>query len=466
MARYADRFAGRRAGLFGSALALPAVIALAICAGPAQAETLAGAWSKAYLSNPTLAAERARLRSVDEGVPEALSDWRPTVTVNGQVGVQYTDQEGQFTNGSSTDTPRNVTAQVTQPLYRGGRTVANTKRAVAEMLSARASLIGVEQDVMLAVGAAYMEVLRDEAVVELNENNLNVLERQLQATQDRFSVGEVTRTDVAQAESRLARAKSDLESARGALETSRAAYTRQVGEPPVGLEAPEIVPGAPQDLQSAVEIASEYNPIVVQAVRNHEAANHTVRLIKGELLPTLALNGQVQQAFDPNENTDEVFQASATLDLTAPLYQSGSVYARLRGAKQSQSQALLQVEEARREAIEASTSAWELLVANRAVIVSLEAEIRANEIALEGVQQEALVGTRTVLDILDAEQELLDSRVNLVRARRDEFVAIFDLIASVGGLTADRLGLGAEIYDPAAYYEAVRGQWFGGEARQ
>lgn len=444
--------------------AVAAAVGGAIAPG-AAAETLSGSWTKAYLSNPTLAAERARLRSVDEGVPEALSNWRPTVTVNGQLGVTYTDQEGQFNNGSDTNVPKSLTAQVTQPLYRGGRTVADTKRAVAEMLSARAALVNVEQQVMLAVGTSYMEVLRDQAVVELTENNLIVLERQLQATRDRFSVGEVTRTDVAQAEARLARAASDLETAKGDLEISRAAYARQVGEQPVGLEAPEGVPGAPESLDRAVEIAAEYNPVVVQAVRNHEAATHVVRLIKGELYPSVALNGQLQQAFDPNENTDEIMQAQATIDVTAPLYQSGSVYARIRGAKQSQSQALQEIEEARRQAVEAASAAWEQVVANRATIVSLEAEIRANEIALEGVQQEALVGTRTVLDILDAEQELLDSRVNLVRARRDEFVAVFDLIASVGGLTADRLGLDTPIYDPSAYYESVRGQWFGGEAR-
>lgn len=311
-----------------------------------------------------------------------------------------------------------------------------------------------------------MEVLRDQAVVELTENNQIVLERQLQATQDRFSVGEVTRTDVAQAEARVSGAIADLQTARADLETSRAFYTRQVGEPPVDLEPPNMVGGAPESLAAAVAVAADFNPVVLQAFRNHEAAGHVVRLILGELYPSLDLNGQLQQAFEPNDNTDEIFRAEATVDLTVPLYQSGSVYSRIRAAKQAESQALQQIEEARRFAIQGATQSWEQVVAQRARIVALESEINANEIALEGVQQEALVGTRTVLDILDAEQALLDSRVDLVRARRDEFVAVFDLIAAVGGMTAERLALDVPIYNPASHYKAVRGQWFGTKPNQ
>ena len=444
-----------------SAVGLALALLIGAASGSAQGESLQGAWTKAYASNPTIAAERARLRSVDEGVPQALSGWRPRVTVTGQAGATYTDQQGQFNSGADTNFPTSINSTLTQPLYRGGRTTADTKRAMAEMQSARAALMNVEQQIMLDVGTAYMEVLRDQAVVELTVNNQIVLERQLQATQDRFSVGEVTRTDVAQAEARVSRAAADLQTARADLETSRAFYTRQVGEPPVDLEPPNMVGGAPESLAAAVAVAADFNPIVIQAIRNHEAAGHVVRLILGELYPSLDLNGQLQQAFEPNDNTDEIFRAQATIDLTAPLYQSGSVYARVRGAKQAESQALQEIEESRRVAIEGATQAWEQVVAQRARIVALESEINANEIALEGVQQEALVGTRTVLDILDAEQALLDSRVNLVRARRDEFVAVFDLITAVGGMTAERLALDVPLYDPTSHYKAVRGQWFG-----
>lgn len=441
-------------------------MALAASTTLASADTLSDAWVKAYATNPTIAAERARVRSVDEGVPQAKSGWRPTVTVSGSAGVQEIDQE--FSSGaenSDTNTPVTFTGQISQPVYRGGRTGADTRRAEAEVLAARASLNNVEQQVMLAVGQAYMDVLRDLAVVELNENNVKVLERQLQATRDRFSVGEVTRTDVAQAESRLARAEADRKTAEGNLETSRAAYARQVGEPPANLEAPNGVPGVPENLDAAVQRAAQNNPLVLQTLHLHDSARNTVRLIKGELYPTVSLNGQVQQSFESSSTIDESTIAQATVDVTVPLYQSGSVYARVRAAKQAESQRLQQVEDARRQAVEAATQGWEQLVANRARIVSLESEINANEIALEGVQQEALVGTRTVLDILDAEQELLDSRVNLVRARRDEYVAIFNLVAAVGGLTASGLSLDTPIYDPTKYLDAVRNQWFGTEAR-
>ncbi len=431
-------------------------------AGGASAETLSGAWAKAYLSSPTLAAQRAQVRTVDEGVPQARSGWRPTVSVTANTGIQYVDQKlGQGGSGDDTIFPTTITGQVTQPLYRGGRTGADTSRAESEVLAARAGLVTVEQQVLFSVGQAYMDVLRDTAVVDLNKNNINVLERQLQATQDRFSVGEVTRTDVAQAESRLARSKADLQTAEGNLETSRAAYARQVGEPADGLEAPQTPNGVPASLDDAVQRAAANNPAVVQALNLHQSAKHTVDLIEGELNPTVALNGNLQQSFDSSRNVDQTTVVQGTIDLTVPLYQSGSVYARVRAAKQAESQRLQLVEDNRRQAIEAATQGWEQLVATRARIDSLESEIRANEIALEGVQQEALVGTRTVLDILDAEQELLDSRVNLVTARRDEYVAVFNLLAAVGGMTADGLELDAPRYDPAVYYRSARDKWFG-----
>ncbi len=448
------------------ALLASAGLALLLGANHASAESLADAWAKAYGSNPQIAAERARLRTIDEGVPQAKSGWRPTVTLEGQTGVQYIEQETAFANTDDTIYPSSITGSVSQPLYRGGRTTADTARAEAEVRAGRAALGNVVQQVLLAAGTAYMDVLRDEAVVNLNENNVRVLERQLQATNDRFSVGEVTRTDVAQAESRLARSKADLKTAEGDLETSRAAYTRQVGEPPASLSAPSAIMGVPETLDAAVTRAAVNNPVVRQAMELHQSSRHTVDLITGELYPQVALNGTLQQSFDTSANVQETRAAQATVDLTVPLYQSGSVYARVRGAKNAESQRLQQIEDARRQAIEQATQAWEQTVANRSRIVSLESEIRANEIALEGVQQEALVGTRTVLDILDAEQDLLDSRVNLVRARRDEFVAVFGLLTAVGDLNPQAMDLNVEVYDPTRYYNAVKDQWFGTTPQQ
>ena len=325
-----------RAGSGASSAVSALAVALALSglvAGPAGAENLQGAWSKAYATNPAIAAERARVRSVDEGVPQARSGWRPRVTVTANAGVRRTEQEINDINDSSTDNPVTINGQITQPVYRGGRTVADSKRAKAEVLAARASLANVEQQVLLSVGTAYMDVLRDKAEVELNENNVSVLERQLQATQDRFSVGEVTRTDVAQAESRLARAEADLQTARGALETSRAAYARQVGEPPGALDPPGAVSGTPETLEQSTSLAADYNPVVRQAIYQHEAAGHAIRLVEGELYPEVNLNALAQKSYESSQNIDETTSVQGTVDVTVPLYQSGSVFARGAGGE-------------------------------------------------------------------------------------------------------------------------------------
>ncbi|MGZ0190358.1 MAG: TolC family protein, partial [Alphaproteobacteria bacterium] len=266
-----------------------------------RADDLQGAWAKAYSTNPAIAAERARVRTVDEGVPQAKAGWRPTVTLNGSTGLQYIEQESAFSNTDDVLIPTTIAGAVSQPVYRGGRTEADTQRARAEISAARASLVNVEQQVLLLVGTAYMDVLRDQAVVGLNENNVRVLKRQLQATQDRFSVGEVTRTDVAQAESRVARSEADKKTAVGNLQTTRASYTRQVGEAPTTLEAPKTLEGAPESLDASVQLAVANNPIVRQAQALHDSARHTVKLITGELYPTVALNGQLQQSFETSQ---------------------------------------------------------------------------------------------------------------------------------------------------------------------
>jgi outer membrane protein len=427
-----------------------------------SSESLKEAWAKAYSTNPALAAERARLRSIDEGVAQAKAGWRPTISASASSGAQYIDQDLK-SNGSGSDTimPTAILTEASQPIYRGGRTDADVKRATAEVQAARALLDKKEQEVLLAVGTAYMDVLRDQAVLKLNENNIKVLERQLEATKDRFSVGEVTRTDVAQAEARLARARADRQTAFGNLEVSRASYARQVGEPPFNLTQPGSISGTPQNLQVAVERASKDNPNVRNALSVHESARHSIDLILGELSPTVSLNGEVQQSFETSRSVDSTFSAKAIFKVSVPLYQSGSVSSRVRAAKQSQSQKLLQVEDARRQSIEEATKGWEQLTATRSRIKSLETEIRANEIALEGVQQEALVGTRTVLDILDAEQDLLDSRVNAVKASRDEYVAILTLHKAVGGLTAADLTIDVPTYDPDKNLKAVQNRAFG-----
>jgi TolC family type I secretion outer membrane protein len=419
-------------------------------------------FAKAYLGNPTLEARRAQLRGADENVTQALSLWRPSVTGTASAGVGYSYTDPAL-DAHQTRTPASVQVEVVQPLYRGGRNPAALAEAENFVLSERAALLSVEQDVLQQAGTAYMNVVRDQAVVELNLNNEEVLRRQLQATRDRFQVGEVTRTDVSQAEARLSRAIADRRAAEGDLETSRADYEQIVGVPPGVLVQPDPLPGLPASRREAIERSQVDNPAVIQAIFAHIAASKSVGVVEGEMLPSASLVGQVRQSYESTVSNSDTFNAQATAQVTIPLYQSGSVRSRVRQAKQVASQRMIQVEEARRAAIEAATAGWEQLAATRNRIRALQAEVEAQQIAVDGVQQEALVGTRTVLDVLNAEQELLNARVNLIRAQRDEMVASLSLASAVGLLAAEPLNLDVPRYDVRAHYEEVRGRWFGTE---
>lgn len=453
----ANGASGLRRRLMGSVAAVFACLV----AGPAAAETLMEAWQLAYQTNPTIQAQRARLRAIDEGVPQALSGWRPTVSVAANAGILGTDNNlvGTTTAGSQTRYPSSYGLTVTQPLFRGGGTIARTSRAEQDVQAERARLQAIEQQVLLDVGTVYMNVLRDLAVVNLNENNVRVIERQLEATQDRFSVGEVTRTDVSQAEARLATSRANLVRAEGDLEVSRAVYERLVGQMPGNLVQPSSVPNVPPTRGEAIEAASRFNPEVMLARFNESSAEDNIRVVQSDLYPRVDLTGEVEQGWDRSvrDSRDEAY--SVTANLTVPLYQAGAVTSRVREAKQIASQRRIEVEEAIRQVVNNAANAWENLVAARAQIESLRASINAFEIALDGVQQEALVGTRTVLDVLDAEQELLEARVGLVRSQRDVAVAAFSLAAAVGGLTAEGIQLPVEYYNPNVHYENVRNRW-------
>ncbi len=445
--------------LLGSA----AIAALLTGTASAEMDRMRATFAKTYLTNPTLQAERARLRAVDEGVNQALSRSRPTVTFRATAGGGLFATNGPNTSGTreSTRTPASADLEVRQPLYRGGTNPASVERAENEILAARAALLNTEQQVFLDAGTAYMNVVRDQAVVELNSNNVTVLRRQLQAARDRFEVGEVTRTDVAQAEARLSGSRADLRQAEGNLASSRATYEEIVGERPGYLEQPGAYDRLPNSLEQAIQFGTRNNPTVIQATFNHLAAARNVRAVYGELLPSADLVGRA--GVDYEQSGDDVTGTSgeALLQVTVPLYQSGSVRSRVREAKQIASQRLIQIEQARRNAIEEATIGWEQFIAARARQTALESEVRAQEIALEGVKQEALVGTRTVLDELNAEQELLDARVTLVEARRDQVVAALVLAQAVGLLWAEPLELEVAHYNVREHYERVRGTWSG-----
>jgi TolC family type I secretion outer membrane protein len=447
-------------------LAAAALAALGAAPLPAQAATLLEALAEAYATNPTLDAARAQLRAVNEQVPQALSNWRPTVTLSGQVGQRWQEVEpsARGTDSDFTTTPRSAELQVNQPLYRGGRTQAATDAAEAEVLSERARLAAVEQQVLLSTSAAFMDVWRDRAVLRLNINNERVLARQLEASQDRFEVGEITRTDVAQSESRLSRARASRIEAEGNLSRSEAVYEEFVGDVPGELRAPAPLAGLPQSLQQSIDQALSQNPEVVTAEFQERSAGFTVRETIGELLPEVSLTGQLGWNEELSTEDSERKEAAILAQLTVPIYQAGFVSSRVRQAKQIASQRRLEIEETRRNIRQEAVSAWEALTTARAQIASFESQVEAASIALEGVRQEAQVGARTTLDVLDAEQELLDAQVSLVSAQRDEIVAGFQLLSAVGRLNAFELGLPVDIYDPVDDYLDVRDDWFGLDA--
>jgi TolC family type I secretion outer membrane protein len=318
-----------------------------------------------------------------------------------------------------------------------------------------------EQGVLLDAATAYMDVFREEAVLRLNINNEQVLSRQLQATRDRFNVGEVTRTDVAQAESRLARATAERIQAEGDLEVSRAFYEQIVGAKPTAVPNPGYPAGLPAEVDEATTLALDGNPAVVSATFDERAARANVEAVKGELLPSVDLVGEASRSRNEGTPDRTVDDITVTAELTVPLYQQGAVSSRIREAIQLAGENQLQVEEARRAAIEDAKSGFETLLTARASIQSREAEVRAAKIALEGVEQEAAVGSRTVLDVLDAEQELLDAQVSLVLDQRDAIVASYQLLAAVGRLTARELTLPVDLYDQKTHYLQVRDKLWG-----
>ncbi|MCW8915869.1 MAG: TolC family outer membrane protein [Magnetovibrio sp.] len=428
---------------------------------PAQAETLQEALAKAYASNPTLQSARATLRATDEGVAQAISGWRPSISVEGTSSKKQ--QETNTTRRKVDTTPRTLALSLSQSLYAGGQTVAKTDGAEHDVYAQRARLVTEEQTVLLNAATAYLNVLRDGAVVELNEKNEQVLSSQLEATQDRFNVGEITRTDVHLAESRLAGATADRIQSEGDLKTSRANYANIIGNAPADLSEPLLGLPLPETLDEALNVADTNNPTIVAALYDEKSAQADIASTKGQLLPSLDLSGSASRSLDTASDGYWSNAYEAKLTLSVPLYQSGSVYSQLREARQTAQASRLDLDQAKRDVAEEVRTAWESLAATRARIDAIKTQVRAAETALEGVQREASVGSRTVLDVLDAEQELLDARVNLVKSQRDKTVAELSLLSSIGNLTASTMNLAVDFYNAQGHYQDVRNKWFGGD---
>jgi outer membrane protein len=429
----------------------------------AHAETLEDALVAAYTGNAALLAQRAQLRATDELVPQALSNWRPTVSLTGSVGKSSTATNDVVPPApEQSDTlPRQGQFSITEPLYRGGRTVAQTDQAEAQVKAGQQQLAATEQSVLLGVVNAYLDVIQNQALVDLNANNQQVLQRQLNATNDRFRVGEVTRTDTSEAQAALAGAQAGLRAAQATLRGSIANFTRLVGHRPHGLEAVAPPTDLPNSLEAANAAAAAANPTVLAQSYSFEAAKHGVDVADGALLPTVSLEGSYQRSLDQAGPGFYTRNAQALVNLSVPIYSQGSEYSEIRQLKQTAGQQRLALDETRREVVETSTQNWENWQSARARIVSFEEQVRASQVALEGVTRESLVGSRTVLDVLTTEQTLLSARVSLEQARHDATLAAFQIKSSIGQLTAQALHLSTPFYDPAAHYRDVRDQWIG-----
>ena len=448
-----------RSSLHRSAAAILSVLLLT---GAASAETLREALVSAYRTNPTLAGEREGLKADDAAVAIARAAGRPQVSATVGVNRDLT-RSGILDVGSNGPTV-SAGVDLSYPIFNGGATRNNIRAAETRVEAGRATLRAVEGDVFTQAVAAYMDVMRDRAVVELNANQVKVLDTNLQATSDRFEIGDLTRTDVAQSEARLELARSRLSIAQGNLAASEATYRQVVGRQPGELAPPPPLPPFPPTVEQAVQIALANNPDLVAISRQAIAAGYDVRVARAGRLPTLTtglsgtyvneLNGASGNA--PNTG----FQTSAGLNARIPIFQGGLPGARTRQAQAIEGQLLEQVVGTERAVVAATRSAYANYDATRLAIASATVAVKANELALEGAQAERSVGTRTVLDVLNAEQELLNSQVLLVTAKRDAYVAGFQLLNAMGQAEADDLGLdGGPLYDPLGNYRTVARSW-------
>ena len=435
--------------------------ALLVSVSPVRAETLRDALIRAYESNPTLTAARSGQRANDENVPIARAESLPSLTATGNYSETFDNSAATLFTPDRTLASQ---ANLSVPLYAGG-VIRNTIRAAETRVeSGQALLRGTEASVFSQVVGAYMDVLRDEAVVALNRNNVEVLGVNLQATRDRFDIGDLTRTDVAQSEARLALAQSQLQAAEARLIASREAYVRLVGNPPGELAAPPPLPGLPSTVDAAVEVALADNPDLEAARIDADASGYDVRAARGTRLPRVTLTGTGGYTdFPGSTNLAAIHSASAGLNVSIPLFQGGRPAARVRQAQARESQSFERLIGTERNVIAQTRSAFASWQAANAVAESSLVAVSASRLSLEGVRAENSVGTRTILDILNAEQELLNAQVQLVTARRDAYVAGFTLLASMGRAEAEDLGLdGGALYDPDANYERVRsiiGDW-------
>jgi outer membrane protein len=435
---------------------------------PGAPRTLAEALASTYSNQPALQAERAKLRATDENVPTALSGWRPTVVLGGSAGYgdgvsrSYSGTLGSVVNTQSDRLIGTAQATITQNVYTGGKVQGSVNKAKNQVYAERANLLAQEQTSFGNAVSAYVGVIQARQLLALQVNNEQVLAKQLQATNDRFRVGEITRTDVAQAEAALEGATATRETAEGNLATARSTYVQIIGfQPPDDLVEPQPLSLPVKTEQEASQLASANNPNVIAALFNDAAAKDAVDVAFAALMPQVSVQGQTFQQNNAGARSATANGYQILAQVSVPLYQGGQEYSAVRQAKQAEQQTSRLIDDSRRTAVQNAVNAWDTLTAAKASADSTRAAIRANEVALEGVEREAIVGSRTTLDVLNAQQALLNSRVTLVQNLAQVVTASYQIAAAIGRLTARDLHLPVPLYDETAYYNAVKDRWAG-----
>jgi outer membrane protein len=376
-------------------------------------------------------------------------------------------QSSTYNSSNEVLSPRTLGVSVTQSLYNGARVTNQIDQSEKSVLAAREQLRSVEQKVLFGASSGYMAVVRDTAVLKVRQANINVLKEQLRQTEDRFNVGEVTRTDVAQVSAQLAAAEAERSAAQASLASSVASYQQIIGSMPDALaDAVPLVNMVPTSLDQALLIGQADHPDIRTARFSVDIAAAGVKIAQGELLPSLSLKGSLTHANDYKSADDEYNDASIVASLTIPLYEGGEVHARVRQLKETLGQRRLEADSALRAVIAEISSAWSQYITSQARIKAAETQIEAATVALNGTREEAKVGQRTTLDVLIADQTLLGAQVNLVTAQTDRVVASYRVLSSVGKLSANSLGLKVKGYDAKVHYDKVKGRLYGSDIEE
>lgn len=441
---------------------LAVLLGTTLMASNVYADDIFKAMGNAYDTNPSLKAQRAYLRSVDENVALANSGYRPNISL----GASYVDADNSDNSVTYPQHDRqstNLAAKISQPIFTGFQTVNSVKAAESYIRSEQYNLGNFEQKTLLSAATAYLDVLRDTVIVELQQNNENLLKQKLDETKERFSVGDLTKTDLAQSEARYAQARADTIASMGTVEASKARYKMIVGTLPTELEEPyEIVSLLPSTADEAIEYTMANNFSIKQAEHAMDSRDYEAKSATGVLLPSVTLDGAATKSkidTRPYPKKGEINSLEWSVNANIPLYQGGSERAKIRQAKYNKWQAREMISVAESQAIADVSSYWEYLIANQAKVKAIAEQIKANEVALEGVTREESVGNRTVLEVLDAYQALLSSKVEEEKARRDYYLSSMNLLLTMGKLTAKDLELEVDLYNAKQQSKDTAGKW-------